>query len=391
MNRILIIMMLLTVYATSRELNIYIDADYSNYSESSESIEMGVKTALSLSQNSFAGYNINIIRKDHKANSRRSLKHLKDIKTDPNRLVAFSGLHSPPVLANKKFINENKILFFSPWAAAAPITRASSPDNWIFRLSVDDSKAGFFLVDQMLKNNLIKPFVLLEKTGWGESNFKTITQSLKSNQIKAVGIEFFNWEPTEATINSKIRKIINTGADSILFVGNSTEGQLFANAMNKFGIKTPVLSHWGINGGGFFEKVGFAKLNQQKWSFIQTSFSFMQKPLPAFPKKVLDKAKMLFPQKIDDNYIKSPSGFIHAFDMTLILAQAWEKVDKNGKWQAELKQTLENGNFNVQGLIKNYQKPFSPYKLNSPDAHEALGIKELKMAEFNELGQVILK
>lgn len=189
---------------------------------------MGIKTANSLSQNSFSGYNVNVIRKDHKANSRRSLKNLKDFRTDPNKLVIFSGFHSPPVLANKKFINENEILFFSPWAAAATITRASTLDNWIFRISVDDSRAEFFLVDQMLKNKLYRPFVLLEKTGWGESNSKTITQSLKNNQIEAAGIEFLNWVPTEATINSKIRKIINMGADSILFVGNSTEGQLFA-------------------------------------------------------------------------------------------------------------------------------------------------------------------
>ena len=161
--------------------------------------------------------------------------------------------------------------------------------------------------------------------------------------------------------------------------------------MNKLKVKTPVYSHWGISGGDFFKSVGYEKLSGQKWQFLQTRFSFMQKDLGPFPKKVLAKAVSLFPNKIDNDYIKSPAGFIHAFDLTLILAEAWQKLDKKGNWQENLKKILEAGDFKVQGLIKNYSTPFSTYDVDSPDAHEALGKEDLKMAEFNSLGQIILK
>lgn len=392
MIRIMAIMILFGLSSVADELNIYIDADYSHYSESSESIEMGIKTALSFTKDKFKDHKVNVIRLDHKANSRRSLKNLKMIADDPNRLATFSGIHSPPVLANKKFINENKVLFFSPWAAAAPITRSDSPENWIFRLSVDDSKAGFFLINKFKEQGFKKPFLLLEKTGWGESNFKTMKKALKNTNLTATGIQFFNWDPTDASQKIQVRKIIASGADCIVFVGNANEGQLFANTMNELKLKLPVFSHWGINGGGFFEKVGFEKLTKQKWQFLQTSFSFLNPELNPFQNSVLQKATSLFPDEIKNNYIKSPTGFIHAFDITLILAEAWNKVDGTQKNKFDhLKKNLESLNVKVEGLIKTYSKPFQSYTPSAPDSHEALGLKELKLAQFNKDGQVILK
>ena len=392
MIRILAILILLGSSSIADELNIYIDADYSHYSESSESIEMGIKTALNFTKDKFKGYKVNVIRLDHKANSRRSMKNLKKVANDPNRLATFSGIHSPPVLANKKFINENKVLFFSPWAAAAPITRSDSNENWIFRLSVDDSKAGFFLIDKIKEKGFKKPFLLLEKTGWGESNFKTINEALKNTNLAAAGIQFFNWDPTEASLKIQVRKIAASDADSIVFVGNANEGQLFANTMDELKLTLPVFSHWGINGGGFFEKVGFDKLSKQNWQFLQTSFSFLSTDITPHQKSILDKASKLFPDKIKNHYIKSPTGFIHAFDITLILAEAWSQIDKDPSSKImNLKNKLENLDIEINGLIKTYKKPFQVYTPSNPDAHEALGLKELKLAQFNKDGQVILK
>ena len=374
------------------ELNIYIDADFSAYIQSSKSIEMGILTAIQEHNELLGDTKIKVVRLNHKGNSLRSLKNIKTFLKDKNRLALFSGIHSPPLLANRNFINSNKALFMIPWAAAAPITRPTEGENWIFRLSVDDSKAGSFLVNEMTKAKYSRPFLLLEKTGWGQNNSKNINKSLSEKSINPAGQEFFNWGPTDTNVRIKIRKIEKSKADCILFVGNAREGEIFAKSMNEAGVNIPVISHWGITGGGFFESVGKEILKKQHWSFIQTKFSFPSSKLNDYQTEVLKTAKELFPNDVNGKHIKSPTGFIHAHDLTVLLLKAWGKTDKKVPVNFKsLHQHLENLDEEIEGLAKKYKNPFSKYSQDNKDAHEALGFEDLKLGVFDEEGNVILK
>ncbi|MCM8529024.1 MAG: hypothetical protein NE327_21050, partial [Lentisphaeraceae bacterium] len=104
----IILLLFLSTAGMAEELNIYLDADFTGYEQSSVSIEMGIQTALAQHKQLLGDVKVNIRRLDHKANSLRSLKNIKTYLNDPNRLAIFSGIHSPPLLANKNFINENK-------------------------------------------------------------------------------------------------------------------------------------------------------------------------------------------------------------------------------------------------------------------------------------------
>jgi len=95
----------------------YLDADMSGARASGISIERGIRTALGEIENNFAGYDIELVILDHRGNSRRSLSHLKQYLADSTALALFTGLHSPPVLSNLKFIHDNEILVLDPWAA----------------------------------------------------------------------------------------------------------------------------------------------------------------------------------------------------------------------------------------------------------------------------------
>ena len=114
--------------------NIYLDADFTGTKASSLSIEQGIETALSEINHQIFDYQIKVIKKNHRGNSLRSKRNLENYLKDPSALLVFSGLHSPPLLANKDFINQNRILLLDPWAAAGPITRSNTEENWIFRL-----------------------------------------------------------------------------------------------------------------------------------------------------------------------------------------------------------------------------------------------------------------
>lgn len=378
-------------------IRLYLDADFTSAASSSTAIEQGMRTALSEVDNTLGGYRVEIIRKDHRGNSRRSLDNMKDYLADDKALAVFTGLHSPPLLANREFINKNGVLTLDPWAAAGPITRYPSKKNWIFRLSVDDSKAGFVIVRHAIKKlGLKRPALLLEQTGWGKSNEKTMGMALAELGVQPAGVFWFNWGVNESAARIILRAVIDSGADGILLVANSPEGKIFVKSLVSLPEKNhlPICSHWGITGGDFPEVIGPEIRRKIKINFLQTSFSFISNPADSFGQKVLQRARQLFPDKIKSaRDIRAPAGFIHAYDLTLLLIAAVEKTglskDIRSARQA-VRSALENIESPVRGLIKTYSKPFTVFDEQNPDAHEALTIKDLVMARYGDQNEIIL-
>ena len=382
------------VYA-QQKYSIYLDADFSGATASSLAIQQGINTALAEVDYQLQGTVFEVVTKDHRANSLRSKRNLESFLADERALVVFSGLHSPPLLANKAFINENKILLLDPWAAAGPITRSSSTQNWIFRLSIDDSNAGSFISQKALEQGFTKPYLLLEDTGWGRSNQKTMTQALKEAAVKPVGLSWFNWGAGKNHAKVLLRDIKASGADVIFFVGNSAEGATFTQAMVELpqDIRLPIRSHWGITGGDFTEKVSAAQREKVDLQFIQTNFSFLNDDLSMFAQRVLALAIESNNDIKNKRDINAQTGFIHAYDLTKIMIAAIKQVKLTGNKNKDsqlIHQALESLEQPVQGLLKNYQRPFTPYSKDNPDAHEALTIADYSMGKFNKSNEVIL-
>jgi branched-chain amino acid transport system substrate-binding protein len=159
------------------------------------------------------GFQAEIVPLDHRGNSRRSLRHLETFARDDRALALFAGLHSPPLLENRDYINRNEILVLDPWAAAGPITRPPEGENWIFRLSIDDARAGYVIAREAVAEGFRRPYLLLEDTGWGKSNETTMTRALAELGVEPVGVEWFNWNLGATGARIILRKIADTGAD----------------------------------------------------------------------------------------------------------------------------------------------------------------------------------
>jgi len=378
-----------------QKYSIYLDADFSGAATSSLSIKRGITTALAEVDYQVQGFEFEVVTKDHRANSLRSKRNLQSFLKDEQALLVFSGLHSPPLLANKTFINENKILLLDPWAAAGPITRSASNENWIFRLSIDDSNAGRFISNKALEQGFSKPYLLLEDTGWGRSNNKTMTQALKESSIKPVGLSWFNWGTGKNHAKVLLRDIKASGADVIFFVGNSTEGVTFTQAMVELpeNIRLPIRSHWGITGGNFTQQILATQREKLDLQFIQTNFSFVNDDLSTFSQKVLAQAIESNSEIKDKTDIKAQTGFVHAYDLTKIMIAAIKQVKLTGnknKDSALIHHALEHLAQPVQGLLKTYQQPFTPYSKSQVNAHEALGLDDYAMGLYNDKDEVIL-
>ncbi len=381
--------------SAQHKYRLYLDADFSGAKASSHAIKQEVTTALAEVNHTLQGFQFEIVLKNHRANSLRSKRNLEAFLADEQALLVFAGLHSPPLLANKSFINKNRILLLDPWAAAGPITRSNYPENWIFRLSIDDSKAGAFISQQSLKQGFKRPYLLLEDTGWGRSNSITMSKALNESAIKPVGLSWFNWGISKNVAKVLLREIRASGADVIFFVGNSNEGVTFIQAMVELpnSIHLPVRSHWGITGGNFIHQVSPVQRQQIDLQFIQTKFSFIQENLPILAQKVLALAIKSNHDIKSKNDIKASTGFIHAYDLTKIMIKAIEQVKltgERGKDSLLIHQALENLSEPVYGLLKKYHRPFKPYSKSEVDAHEALSIDDYAMGKFDNNNNVIL-
>ncbi len=378
-----------------KSYSIYLDADFTGTKVASMSIQQGINVALAEENYLIDGYQFEAIIKDHKGNSLRSKRNLEEFLADSNALLLFSGLHSPPLLAHKNFINNNNILVLNPWAAAGPITRSTVENNWIFRLSIDDSNAGSFISKHAIKEGFKKPFLLLEDTGWGRSNNSTMTKSLAVNNIKPTAVAWFNWGLGINHAKILLRQAKYSGADVIFFVGNATEGKIFAKAMLALEIelKLPIRSHWGITGGDFIDVINSEIRKKLDLQFIQTRFSFITQPQSLLAQKVLSHAITMYPEIKTAKDIKAPTGFIHAYDLTKLLIAAIKQTGLTGDKvydKKAIKRALEQLDLPVQGLIKHYKTPFSAYTLDNINAHEALNESDYAMGYYQADNSVTL-
>jgi branched-chain amino acid transport system substrate-binding protein len=194
-----------------------------------------------------------------------------------------------------------------------------------------------------------------------------------------------------------VRQIHAAGADAILLVANSTEGKSIARAMASLPAdqRLPIVSHWGITGGDFGEELSSDIRGRFPLCFIQTRFSFLAHPEDRFAKNVFERARRLFPDHIrtrDD--FAAPTGFIHAYDLTRLLISAVGQAGLTGTIEADrlgVHAALEDLGDDVQGLIKNYHRPFRPFDAADPDAHEALDRTDLVFGRFRDDGVIALE
>lgn len=379
-------------------LRLYLDADRWVGVESARSIEWGINTALSEINHNIQGYTLELTSLDHRGNVLRSLRNFKQAIEDNAALAVFSGIHSPPLIRNREFINKSKMLTLVPWAAAAPITRYPSEDNWIFRLSIDDSRAGEFLADYAVSTvGCEAPMMMLESTPWGDNNLTNIGLGLADLDIENVTSLRFSINIGENGADTLIARAYQQKTDCILFVGNAREGASVLKALAKVKdtFQPKVISHWGITSGKFELAVPFEIRQQVDLSFIQSCFSFLNSQQTDLSRAVFERARRLYPEHITTPAdIKSPVGFIHAYDLTRLLLNALTKVELGSdilENRNAVRLALENLDQRVEGLVKNYNQPFSVFNAKTnPNAHEALGPDNYCMARYTESDDIAL-
>ena len=246
------------------------------------------------------------------------------------------------------------------------------------------------------QRNCQTPHLLLEDTPWGQSNFRTMTGYFESERSLTPAVTWFNWNTKASEANIMLREIAGSGSDCLIMVSNAIEAAVFMRAVNALSeFDMPVLSHWGVTGGDFAKKLGPDTLANLDLSFVQSCFSFVTSPATELSTAVFRRGQKLFPEAMTSyETLEAPTGFIHAYDLGKLVISALEQIDLTEDMNANrrlLRDKLEQLDNPVQGLVKNYRQPFMPFTSDNPDAHEALDLSDLCMAEFTPEGVIRVK
>lgn len=384
--------------ASDKVLFIYQDADISNHNESSKAIQQGIEVAFNEIDNNIAGYKIAFKYLDHRGNVVRSKRNYQTFLDDPNALVIYSGIHSPPLIKNRTFINENKALTLVPWAAGGPITRYPAKENWVFRLSVDDTQAGPVIIDFAMNNQKCQnPHLLLEESPWGDSNLRSMSKALDTYNIKTPRLTRFSWNLKAKGARIVLENIQNKGSDCVILVGNAVEGAIIVKEMLKYPLtqRLPIISHWGITGGNFHEIINASARAKLNLHFIQSCFSFTNTEQSALALQVFKQLVTHSNGTITEaKDLKSAVGFIHAYDLTKLLIQAIKQSGLSGdviKDRNAIRQALEEIEVPIKGLVKTYNKPFSVFDTeNNTNGHEALQSESYCMGKYGQQDEILI-
>jgi branched-chain amino acid transport system substrate-binding protein len=352
-------------------------------STSAEAISVGIKIAVAEINQAggvLGGRPLTLIEKPNHSVPARSIANIKEFARIPDLVGVFCGRFSPTVLEALPTLIALKIPLLDPWGAADAIVDNGSNPNYAFRLSLRDSWAMPVMLDyaQTVKK-ANKVGLLLLNTSWGRSNLEVAEKHIVEHTPQIiVGKYWFNWD--DKSFLEKYKNLQAQGARAILLVSNANEAAILVKEVAALPVeqRLPIISHWGVSGGQLPEMAGDA-LQKVDFSVVQT-YSFIG-DTSAKASQVIAAAKQSFELE-SERQLPSPTGIAHAYDLTHILALA---INKAGSTDREKIRTALEQIKSYQGLIKNYQPPFTA------TWHEALNPELVFVAAYDKQDHALVR
>ena len=320
---------------------------------------------------------LKLIIKNHRGNPARGINNIKQFSEIKDLVAVIGGVHTPVALKELPILHQNKIIYLDPWAAGTPVVDNGYVPNYVFRVSVRDAEAAKVMIPHAKQRGIKRVGLLLERTGWGRSNEKSLTEAAKKHHVEIVQIAWFNWG--KKALESEINTLREAGAEVIILVGNAPEGASLMKAMLKQEHKLPIISHWGIAGGNFVERVGLESLQKLDVSVLQT-YSFAKPHNDKLNTTVLKRYQEKYGANITAESIPGAVGTAHTYDLVHLLAKAISAAGTTER--SKIRDELERlPSYN--GLVKHYQPAFTKTQ------HDALLSDDYIMSSFDENGNLV--
>ncbi len=320
------------------------------------------------------GRPLELVRRDDEGNPAKGVVGARELLHREQVSVLFGGLDSPVAIAIVPLVNQAKVPFMIPWAAATIITRNGADDNYVFRVSAVDELVDISMLNYAVDTfDVQKPGLMLVNNAWGESNERGLAAALEAKGISAAGVEKF--EASAVDMVPQLTRLREAGADGLLMVANVAPSAQVVKSLDRMGWDVPIVSHWGPPGGRFNELAG---PNAGSVHFVQTYSFFGDDESPARD-RVIDALKAKYDNVNGPEDITPAIGVANAYDAMHLTALA---IDAAGALEGP---AIRDAYYEVDtydGLIKTYEQPFAP------EQHDALTPDDYVWAQF--VGERIL-
>ena len=346
-------------------------------SYSAQAVEMGIRVAMEeINRNGgvLGGRMLALETRDDRSVPARAIENVKELAGIKDLVAVFGARFSPVYLELLPLIHELGLPLMDPWGSADGITDHQYSPSYSFRLSLKDSYAMPHMFQYGLRQGLTRYGLLVPNTGWGRSNEKAALGYASGDpRVSITNIRWYNWG--DVSFLDLYLEILKSGAEALILVANDREGGILINEIGRLpeSQRIPILSHWGVAGGSFFETTK-ANLETMDITVIQT-FS-LQRARQDRLKTFMKLAEALYGTRSIET-IDAQVGVGQAFDLMHLLAMA---VDKAGSTdRAAIREALEHlGPYS--GLVDVFEHPFTPQN------HEALGPDHVFMGRYRSDG-----
>lgn len=319
------------------------------------------------------GKPLHLLARDHKAMPSQGISNQQLFAAQAEVVAVIGGIHSAVAIPETDTVHEAGMPYLVPWAAAAAVVENGRTPNFVFRASANDRLVAPFMIDHLLKRHR-KPAILAENSVWGRSAVDTTVQLLAQLGLHFVRVETFNRGETDFA--AQLTRVSQSGADVLVMVANSYEGQGIVRAMAQTAAPLPVLSHWGITAGDF-GRANHDALQKVELEVLQT-FGFLDTSRPVgrdLAQRYLNRYGYDSPRQI-----LAPQGVAQAYDLVHVLALAIRQAGTTDR--RKVRDALEHLP-PYEGAVKRYAPAFTP------ERHDALGVGDYRMAHYAEDGAIV--
>jgi len=307
------------------------------------------------------GRKIELVRRDDEATPAKGVIAARELVHREKVAVLFGGLDTPVSIAIVPIMNEAKVPFMGPWAAGTPITKNGADPNYVFRVSAVDEIVDRAMLQYAQKTfSVKKPGLILINNPWGQSNEEGLKAAMQASGVTPAGIEKF--EGNDVDVVPQLTRLKAGGADGLFLVGNVGPSAQVVKSLDRMGWKVPIVSHWGPAGGRFTELAG---PSASEVHFVQT-YSFFGKQRPAGD-KVLKMLMAKYPDIKGAGDVTPAVGVANAYDAMHLVALAIKNAGSTDGPK------IREGFYKIgtyDGLIKKYEKPFSPANHDAISEHD---------------------
>jgi branched-chain amino acid transport system substrate-binding protein len=309
------------------------------------------------------GRKLSLVTRDDLSQPPKSISNMSDLIDNEQVVAVFGPTNSGNALAWKQIPNQKKIPVIGTVGSGTAITYpvSAGADNYMFRISMVDRDQVSDLMAYVKKNPKVKNVgYLSETTGYGQGGLKDMQELGDMQGIKPVCNEKFGVNDTDMT--SQLNKCKAAGVDTIVVWAQGTPlGQLM-RSMEKINYFPLTLMTWAADNQSFFEAAG--KTLAEKPIFVRT-----------VTEERTPKQQTLYDRVAPKMTSKSAFGFAaHSYDAVMVLASAIKQAGSTDG--SKVREALEDLKTSYDGMMKNYDKPFSKTE------HEALRAKDYKWTHW---------